>query len=47
MHAKVVMMVGVQGSGKSFIAERRLQPEGYVVVSNDRSGGRDKSIKVR
>ena len=35
-------MVGIQGSGKSFIAEHYLKRANYDVVSNDKSGGRDK-----
>ncbi len=29
------MLVGIQGSGKSFLAEK-LEAKGYVVASNDR-----------
>ena len=39
-------MVGIQGSGKSFIAEEFLVPHGYVVASNDKTGGREKTLKV-
>ena len=35
-------MVGIQGSGKSFVAEHYLKRANYEVVSNDKSGGRDK-----
>ena len=39
---EVILMVGIQGSGKSFIAEQYLKRANYEVVSNDKSGGRDK-----
>ena len=39
-------MVGVQGSGKSFFAEKYLQTSGYAVISNDKIGSRDKSLNV-
>ena len=39
---EVILMVGIQGSGKSFIAEQYLKKANYEVVSNDKSGGRDK-----
>lgn len=40
------MMVGIQGSGKSFLSETEFEPHGYVVVSNDRNGGsRDKTLR--
>jgi len=39
-------MVGIQGSGKSFFAENYLEPKGYVIASNDKTGGREKTIKV-
>lgn len=42
MDQEVVLMVGIQGSGKSFIAEHYLKRANYDVVSNDKSGGRDK-----
>ncbi len=42
----VVLMVGVQGSGKSFFAERHLATAGYEVISNDKSGNRDKSLAL-
>ena len=29
------MLIGIQGSGKSFLAEK-LEDKGYVVASNDR-----------
>jgi hypothetical protein len=35
-------MVGIQGSGKSFIAKHYLERANYDVVSNDKSGSRDK-----
>lgn len=41
---EVVLMVGVQGSGKSFFAERYLGKQGYNVISNDKSGSRDRSL---
>ena len=45
-HQEVILMVGVQGSGKSFFVERYLQTAGYHVVSNDKLGSRDKSLNV-
>ena len=39
-------MVGIQGSGKSFVAEHYLKRATYEVVSNDKSGGRDKVINI-
>ena len=39
-------MVGIQGSGKSYFSEKNLESAGYVVASNDRTGGRDKTLKV-
>ena len=40
------MMVGIQGSGKSFFSETKLKPAGYLVASNDKTGSRDKTIAV-
>jgi hypothetical protein len=45
MDQEVILMVGIQGSGKSFIAERYLKRANYEVVSNDKSGGRDKVLR--
>ena len=39
-------MVGVQGSGKSFFAENYLAKAGYTVISNDKTGSRDKSLNL-
>ena len=39
-------MVGVQGSGKSFFAEKYFQTSGYAVISNDKIGSRNKSLNV-
>ena len=47
MDQEVILMVGIQGSGKSFIAERYLKRANYEVVSNDKSGGRDKVLTLR
>ena len=43
---EVVMMVGVQGSGKSTVAREWLAKANpnYVVLSNDKLGGRDKTL---
>ncbi len=43
---EVVLMVGVQGSGKSHFAETHLGKAGYSVISNDKTGGRDKSLST-
>ncbi len=43
---QVVMMVGIQGSGKSFFANHYLEPKGYEVANNDTTGSRDKTLKV-
>ena len=44
---KVVLLVGIQGSGKSHFAEKHFESVGYVVASNDRCGGsRDKAVRV-
>ena len=32
----MVILVGIQGSGKSHVA-RKLESEGYIVASNDRN----------
>ncbi len=45
MDQEVILMVGIQGSGKSFIAEHYLKRANYEVVSNDKSGGRDKVLR--
>lgn len=42
---EMVVMVGIQGSGKSHLSEK-LENKGYVVASNDRSGGKDKTLKI-
>jgi len=44
-HQEMVILVGIQGSGKSHVA-RKLESEGYIVASNDRSGGKDKSLRI-
>lgn len=41
----MVMMVGIQGSGKSVVAAL-LEREDYVVASTDRTGSRDKTVRV-
>ena len=43
---EVILMVGVQGSGKSTVARHWLSKAepGYVVLSNDNLGGRDKTL---
>ena len=43
---EVIMMIGVQGSGKSTIASQWLGKAypNYVVLSNDKLGGRDRTI---
>ena len=43
-HQEIILMVGVQGSGKSFFARKYLKSSGYDVISNDISGSRDKSL---
>jgi len=43
---EVIVMVGVQGSGKSFFAENYLAKAGYTVISNDKTGSRDKSLNL-
>lgn len=43
---EMIVMVGIQGSGKSFVSTNILKPEGYVVASNDQLGGREKTMKV-
>ena len=45
-HQEVVLMVGVQGSGKSYFAETNFGKAGYVIVSNDRTGGKEKSLNL-
>ena len=45
-HQEVVLMVGVQGSGKSHFAETNFGKAGYVVVSNDKTGGKEKSLNL-
>jgi len=42
---EMVMMVGIQGSGKSHLSQL-LEEKGYIVASNDRSGGKDKTLKI-
>ena len=46
MKQEVIMMVGIQGSGKSTVAREWLSKAGpgYVVLSNDALGGRDKTL---
>ena len=46
MDQEVILMVGIQGSGKSFIADHYLKRANYEVVSNDKSGGRDKVLYI-
>ena len=42
-----MLLVGIQGSGKSHFAEKHFESAGYVVASNDRCGGsRDKAVRV-
>ena len=43
---EVVLMVGVQGSGKSHFAEKNFGAQNYVIVSNDQTGGREKSLNL-
>ena len=45
-HQEVVLMVGVQGSGKSHFAEMNFGKAGYVIVSNDKTGGKEKSLNL-
>ena len=39
-------MVGVQGSGKSHFAETNFGKAGYVIVSNDKTGRKEKSLNL-
>jgi len=41
----LTLMVGIQGSGKSVLAAS-LEKEGVVVASNDRTGGKEKTIRL-
>ena len=41
---ELVVMMGIMGSGKSVVAGL-LEGEGYVVASNDITGGRDKTVR--
>ena len=41
----MILLVGIQGSGKSHIS-LELEKAGYVVASNDRSGGKEKTLRV-
>jgi len=41
----LTLLVGIQGSGKSVLAGM-LEAQGVVVASNDRTGGRDKTVRV-
>ena len=43
---EIILMVGVQGSGKSFFAQKYLKTSGYEVISNDITGSRDKSLNL-
>ena len=43
---EVIVMVGVQGSGKSHFAEKCFGKAGYVIVSNDKTGGKEKSLNL-
>ena len=42
----MVLMVGIQGSGKSFVSVSKFSPLGYTVASNDKTGGREKTLKA-
>merc|ERR1719383_360966 len=44
-HQEMILLVGIQGSGKSHIT-RKLESRGYIVASNDRSGGKEKSLRI-
>ena len=39
------MLVGIQGFGKSKLA-RSMEEKGVVVASNDRFGGKEKTLRV-
>jgi len=41
----LALLVGIQGSGKSQVAYN-LEQEGVVVASNDRTGGKEKTLRV-
>ena len=41
----LTLLVGIQGSGKSVLAAK-MEAQGVVVASNDRTGGRDKTLRV-
>jgi predicted kinase len=41
---ELLVLVGIQGSGKSVVAGL-VGAEGYVVASNDITGGRDKTVR--
>ena len=45
-HQEVVLMVGIQGSGKSHFSEKTFGKAGYVIVSNDKTGGKEKSLSL-
>jgi len=41
----LALLVGIQGSGKSQVA-RRMEDKGVVVASNDRTGGKEKTLRL-
>jgi len=41
----LALLVGIQGSGKSKVA-RSMEEKGVVVASNDRTGGKEKTLRV-
>lgn len=45
-HQETVLMVGIQGSGKSQFCSKYFGQAGYVIVSNDKTGSRDKSLQL-
>ena len=41
----LALLMGIQGSGKSKVA-RSMEEKGVVVASNDRTGGKEKTLRV-
>ena len=41
----LALLVGIQGSGKSKV-DRSMEEKGVVVASNERTGGKEKTLRV-
>nr|XP_022916240.1 uncharacterized protein F21D5.5 [Onthophagus taurus] len=43
---EVIMMVGCQGSGKSYFYQQNIAPHGYILINRDMLGSKEKCLRL-